>query len=647
MRSARRVFQRLGSPAQPSFSKCTEVERGQSNAPDQAPVYGNCGHTPRIEQHRVTTIRTPPGGRAKLRRVAKNVVIAAGGLVLAAALLVFSFTQSHFWRKPGTREATGFAARVDELFAEWNRRDSPGCSVGVNRNGVSVFERGYGMANLELGVPITPASVFHVASISKPFTAMSILLLVQRGNLSLDDEVWKHVPEWKDRENRVTIRHLLTHTSGLRDVFLLRELAPPVSDSGDMSPSLVALLARQRGLNFSPGREFQYNNGAFVLLATIVKRVSGHSHRAFAEANIFRPLGMRQTYVMDDPAMIVPSRASGYHRERDRLQAALHADLGRIGGTTSLHTTTRDLLRWMENFADVRVGDPTLVAAMQQPTPLTDGSVSPYGFGLEIGEHRGLRTISHGGGDPGFAAYVIGYRDRGLGVAVLCNLDNIGFGIGDLTRRVADLFLTDAPLASPSTSSQRNSAAITLTHEQLASKTGLYHDPASDTYGRIFVRDGKLRAAGGPSEEGQSVELTPLSEDRFVLLGTPIEVEFIGAAAGRPQRARVTGAGPRPAINEQVTTTYAPSAADLRAFAGSYRSEEVDAIYTLIARDADLLVKMPGRPDVVLKPLVPDKFYGSLLEIVTFLRDERGMVTGFTVQTTGVRGLRFDRVVRQ
>jgi CubicO group peptidase (beta-lactamase class C family) len=503
------------------------------------------------------------------------------------------------------------------------------------------------MANLEVGVPITPASAFHVASISKPFTAMSILLLTQQGKLSLDDEVWKHVPEWTDRKNPVTIRHLLTHTSGLRDVFLLRELAPPASDRGDMSPSLVALLARQRGLNFSPGREFQYNNGAYVLLATIVRRVSGHSPRAFSETNIFQPLGMRQTYVMDDPTMIVPNRASGYHREGDRLQAAPHADLGRIGGTTSLHTTTGDLLRWMENFAAVRVGDPALVAAMQQPTPLTDGSVSPYGFGLEIGEHRGLRTISHGGGDPGFAAYVIGYRDRRLGVAVLCNLDNIGFGIGDLTRRVAELFLTDAPPAPTSNSTQTNPAAITLTPEQLASKTGLYHDSANDTYGRIFVRNRKLRAAAGPTEEGDSVELTPVSEHRFVLLGTPIEVEFIAAAAGRPQQARVTGAGPKPAINEQVTTAYAPSPADLRAFAGSYRSDEVGAIYALIPRDADLLVKMPGRPDVGLKPLVPDKFYGSLLEIVKFLRDERGMVTGFTMQTTGVRSLRFDRLVRR
>ena len=313
---------------------------------------------------------------------------------------------------------------------------------------------------------------------------------------------------------------MLTHTSGLRDVFLLRELAPPSSDAGDMSPSLVALLARQRGLNFPPGREFQYSNGAYVLLATIVKRVSGDSPRAFAEATIFKPLGMRQTYVMDDPAMIVPSRASGYHRDGHRLHAAPHADLGRIGGTTSLHSTTRDLLRWMENFGDVRVGDPALVAAMQQPTTLTDGSASPYGFRLEVGEHRGLRTVSHGGGDPGFAAYVIRYRDRGLGVAVLCNLDNIGFGIGDLTRRVARRSFSRIFVLRRRAQRTAKPAAIALAPEQLASKTGLYHDPANDTvYGRIFVRDGKLAGCrrprrGRPERRADPGERTPFRPAR-------------------------------------------------------------------------------------------------------------------------------------
>jgi CubicO group peptidase (beta-lactamase class C family) len=161
------------------------------------------------------------------------------------------------------------------LFAEWNRHDSPGCSLAISRNGTLIHERGYGMANLELRVPITPASVLSAASISKQFTAMSILLLAERGQLSLDDEVTKFVPEWVDHENHVTIRHLLTHTSGLRDGFALLGWAIPSDGRVDTNEAIVAMLARQRGVNFAPGTQYQYNNGAYSLLGTIVKRVDG------------------------------------------------------------------------------------------------------------------------------------------------------------------------------------------------------------------------------------------------------------------------------------------------------------------------------------------------------------------------------------
>ncbi len=329
----------------------------------------------------------------RMSDVTKRMIAACG--VLAAVAIVSS---SGCTSSP----AESVTVRVDALFAEWNRSDSPGCSLGVSRGGAVVYERGYGMANLELGVPNTPASVFHVASISKQFTAMSILLLAQRGQLSLDDEVRTYIPEWADHESHLTIRHLLSHTGGLRDGFALLGLAAPRNDGVDVNDALVRMLARQRTLNFTPGTEFQYSNSGYTLLADIVKRVSGRSLRAFADANIFRPLGMMHTHVHDDPAMIVPNRASGYTRDANGLHAAVHADLGHLVGTTGLFTTAGDLLRWEQNFADVRVGDPALVAVMQTPTiPAGWPDGSWYGFGLEIGRYRGLRTVGHGGGDPG------------------------------------------------------------------------------------------------------------------------------------------------------------------------------------------------------------------------------------------------------
>ena len=191
---------------------------------------------------------------------------------------------------------------------------SPGCGVGIGRNGRIVYEHGYGISNLELGVPIAPDSVLAVASVSKQFTAMSVMLLAQRGQLSLDDEVRKYVPKLPDYGTRLTIRHLLTHTSGLRDGLGLLGWAAPSDGRGDPNEAVLTMLTRQGGLNFTPGTEYQYNNGAYNLLGSLVKRVSGQSLRAFADANVFRPLGMTHTHFHDDPAMIIPNRASGYSR---------------------------------------------------------------------------------------------------------------------------------------------------------------------------------------------------------------------------------------------------------------------------------------------------------------------------------------------
>jgi CubicO group peptidase (beta-lactamase class C family) len=282
------------------------------------------------------------------------------------------------------------SARVDQLFAEWNRTDTPGCAVGVSRNGAIVYEHGYGIANLELGVPIRSATVFHIASISKSFTVMSIVLAAEHGQLSLDDEVQKHVPEWIDRDDHITIRHLLTHTSGLRDAFGLLGWAAPSENAGDQNATIVRMLARQRGLNFAPGTEFQYNNGGYNLLGSIVKRATGQSLRAFADANIFKPLGMTHTHVHDDPAMLVANRASGYSKDVDGWRLALSDNQGVVGNAGML-STVGDLLLWAQNFDTSRVGTPATLAAMQKPTALIGGKTSTYGFGLGIGRYRGLQ----------------------------------------------------------------------------------------------------------------------------------------------------------------------------------------------------------------------------------------------------------------
>lgn len=307
-----------------------------------------------------------------------------------AAFAVLSFSAC---RRPQAESQT---ARVDALFAEWNKKEAPGCAVGISRNGAIVYEHGYGMANLELHVPITPDTVFGIASITKSFTAMSILLAAEQGKLSLDDEVQKYIPEWQDRDDHVTIRHLLTHTSGIRDGFGLLGWAAPGESAGDVNEALARILARQRGVNFPPGSENQYNNGGYNLLATILKRATGQSLREFADANIFKPLGMTHTRVRGDVAMTAANRVLGYIKSVSGWSAA--RDGGEAIGNDGMDSTVGDLLLWEENFENPRVGTREMFAAMEKPTVLTGCKATSSGMGFGIGQYRGLTALESSGG---------------------------------------------------------------------------------------------------------------------------------------------------------------------------------------------------------------------------------------------------------
>ena len=562
----------------------------------------------------------------------------SGQLIGACALVVIATVTSSTVGTPAVRPSQAghpsIEARVDEVFARWQTPDSPGCSVGVSRGGATVLERAYGQASLELGVSITPESVFHVASVTKQFTAMSILLLARDGRLSIDDDVRRHLPEWAGPPG-VTIRHMLTHTAGLRDVFLLIELASPET-SRPLQDQLVGLLARQRGLSDEPGRRYVYNNGGYVLLAEIVKRVSGQSLRAFADARIFRPLGMRQSHLHDDVAEVVPKLATGYTRGGDgALRVARQT--GGLVGNGGLFTTAGDLLRWERNFTEPRVGDASIIASMETPPALPAGETTVYGLGLQMERHGGRRTVGHGGGDQGVSAYVVRYPDDDLAIAVLCNVDEIDSI--ELAHGVADLYLGD--VSGPADAGAGEAATTQMSSADLAANEGLYRDPTDEALLRVFLRDGALRGSSGADADG-GWPLVPLGANRFRIPTTTITLEFAAGASGT-RTLRIVGERPTPAVLERVAS-YTPSVADLAGLAGDYRSEELATTYALRIRDGALIADVPGRASIALQPIRPDTFAGSLVGVITFGRDRGGHVTGFIVHAYPARGVRFERV---
>lgn len=521
------------------------------------------------------------------------------------------------------------AAGIDGLFATWDRKDTPGCAVGVSRDGSIVYEQGYGMANLELGVPITKDTVFAIASVTKTFTAMSVVLAAQQGKLSLDNEVQKYIPEWQDTHDHITIRHLLSHTSGLRDAFFLLGLAEPSESAGDLNEDIVRILARQRGVNFPPGSEYQYNNGGYALLAAILKRATGQSLREFADANIFKPLGMTHTLVHDNRAQLVPDSAARYSRNAEGWHAA--PDDGAVVGNTGVYSTVGDLLLFENNFMDPRAG---MFTEMEKS------------LGASAAQYRGLKMIGHTGGDRGIAANVEGYPDQRFAVAVLCNIDHSSVG-GTTTvdpeaisNSIADIYLAGAlgPVGTESAKVAPQSP-VKLSDAELMEKTGLYRSVGKDLPARMTVDHGTLMIRSYYQDD-VDFELKPVAANRF-LLQNRVPFDFVPARDGQPKEWHY-GQGPDQRVMQAVT--FMPIETDLRVYPGLYRSEELGLTYALEARNSSLVVKNIG-PDV-LTPFSKDVFVGDGVGILKFTRDLRGAITGFTINRDLVRGVRFERVLQ-
>lgn len=537
---------------------------------------------------------------------------------------------------PGTApdEAKKLAAEVDKIFAPMDTTASPGCALGVFQDGRVIYQRGYGMADLDHDVPITPASPFHVASVSKQFTAAAILLLAKDGKLALDDEVQKYVPEVPRFERPITLRQLLHHTSGLRDQWDLLDLAGwRYSLDLITDEDILSVVSRQKALNFPPGERHLYSNTGYTLLAQVVRRVSGQSLREFTEARIFGPLGMASTHFRDDHAEIVKHQALGYQPSPGSSPYRLSVTNFDTVGATSLVTTVLDLARWDENFYEPRVGGADFIRQMLEPGKLEGGKELAYAAGLVAGKYRGLATVEHGGADAGYRADLLRFPGRHFSVAVLCNLATAE--PGRLARRVADLYLAkDLEPPSGGAAKAPAAAAVQLPAARLASRAGLYWNGAEEEAVLLLLKGGSLFARLG----AQDLELRPTGESTFDVVGLGVSVRFEGA--GRSKMGVTFEGSEQERLYEPVSEVKL-GAQELAAYAGDYRSAEIDPVYRLAVEGGHLVLKrLKAKPDT-LEPLFADTFRGAV-GILRFTHTSAGP-TGFTLSTGRIRGMRFER----
>ena len=392
----------------------------------------------------------------------------------------------------------GLAAKVDQLFTEWNNSDSPGVALAVTKDGKIVYKQGYGTANLEYDIPITPTTIFDIASVSKQFAAFAITTLAHEGKFSLDDDIRVHLPDVPAFGNTITIRHLLHHTSGLRDWVQSLVIAGVAMEDVISFKHILKMVRHQKALNFEPGAAYLYSNTGYNLLAEIVERVTGDSFRGWTNAHIFKPLAMTNSHFHDDHQMILKNRAYSYQAtENGGFKHAINNTTAL--GSSSLYSTVEDLAKWMLNFDDTQIGEQTVIDRMHERGVLNNGEQISYALGLNIGEYRGLQTVGHSGSWRGFRSHLMRFPDQKFGVVILCNLDT--FNPHRLAERVADLYLADV-LAPVEAASEPEKAAEPaeetkpepLAPEQLAEFAGDYYTEELDTTYSIRVREDQLVA---------------------------------------------------------------------------------------------------------------------------------------------------------
>jgi CubicO group peptidase (beta-lactamase class C family) len=534
--------------------------------------------------------------------------------LMKRCLLVLAFTAL----AAAPPRAADVEPQVDKIFARWTST-TPGCAVGVAVDGEPALLKAYGMADLERDVKNGPDTIFEAGSVAKQFTAAAVLLLAGDGRLSLDDDVRMYVPELPAFDTPVTIRQMITHTSGLRDWGSVVAIAGwPRTTRVHTHAHVLEVAGRQRALNFEPGTRWSYSNTGYNLAAILVARVSGMSFADFTRTRLFEPLNMTRTSWRDDHTRIVRNRAMAYDARPDGFH--LEMPFENVHGNGGLLTTVGDLLKWNENFERPKVGDAAFVAALQRPGTFSDGRPHGYGLGLFVGAHRGVRQIDHSGSTAGYVAHLARYPDQHLSVAVLCNATS--GGASQAARAVADLYLGDrARTPRPPAAAPGVSAA------DLECVSGVYRSVRTGVPLTIERSEAQLRS------NGQA--LIPLSGTRFV-------------TAARETWA-VQSSGGLHVVDEFGTLeTYervpraAPAIARLRELAGTYTSDEAEAALTVAVEDAGLVVRR--RPDAVMKltPVYADAFSAPGLGTVIFRR-RGGRVTELSISQPRVWDLRFTR----
>ena len=542
-------------------------------------------------------------------------------------------------------------AAVDSLMARWNRDDSPGAVVGVIRDGEVVFAKAYGMANLPHAVPNTAETRFNIGSVSKQFTAFALALLEARGELSLDDPVREHLPELPEFDDVVTLRHVLTHTSGYRETYGMGRLAGmPPEQSRYPREGALDVVQRQTALEFPAGSQWQYNSSAYVLLAMVIERVTGEPFPQWMDENVFDPIGMDRTVVEPDVEAVIPGAADSY---TDAEGGGYLTGFGNRAywGAADIYTTVADLAKWLDNLDTGEVGGRAVQQRMRERFVLTSGDTLSYALGVRVAPHRGLVRLQHGGSQAGYRAFLSFYPELDAGVVVMSNYD--GVDATTLGERVEEMFFGDRlePVERDAVATggederpdaPQAGSTGTVSAETLDELAGRYQIPNGPPV--TVEREGsRLRARLG---DRAWFGLVPVADTVFSVEAADAadgdRIVFHVGPDGRTEGATAHING-RPIPMSR--TQWSPGPSDLAAFAGRYLSPEIETVYTLHVRDGRLVSEHRWNPPLPLEPVEQDVFVGTVQPLrIEFQRDPGGAVSGFQASLGRAAGVWFEKL---
>jgi len=529
-------------------------------------------------------------------------------------------------------------SRIDSVFASLNRMDGPGCTLGIFNNGEVAYTKGYGMANLEYGIALRPSSVFHIASISKQFTAFSVELLVSEGLVSWDDPIQKYVPEIPEYEWPITLRHLVHHTSGVRDQWGLLYLAGWRWEADLVTQAnAIELMSRQTALNFQPGEQYLYSNSGFTLLAAVVERVSGQTLKEFSQDRIFGPLGMTSTHFHDDHETIVPNRAYGYRHFDDEGWKISIPDFA-IVGASSLFTTVEDMAQWDLNLRDELIGDTALFERFFERGVLNNGDTITYAHGITKSRYRGQWGVGHGGADAGYRTNYLRFPDADVGIVSFCNFARANPGA--YVRQVADIILEGSLDEAVEESEDEPEVDTGRWAEDFLRIAGFYREPRTDTPVRVWIQEGKARLNTGVGGGDSGALLVPEGDHRYALWPD-----------GQTMTVTMDGNTPAVLSSERFDYQYVGppvTDVDVAPYLGTYWSEELGTEYDIESGiesdsgDADFVLVHRVQDPASFRATYEDGF-NSGGDWITFTRDPAGRVTGFTYSDGRVWKVRFVR----